>query len=111
MKTRVVTNLLATSAVAAAVAGIAPATASATPVTCTGSMNAFLAYNGECEGGAGTYWLEIDCIGYNVGVLPPVLGQYTVRKNLPLGQPGTVGCIAGNWSSAGYGIAGRANPA
>ncbi|MCP2275005.1 hypothetical protein SAMN04244553_2364 [Nocardia amikacinitolerans] len=94
--------LLALTATAA-IAG----TASADSSGCQGSMNGPWGYNGVCQGGEGTYRLEIDCVGYNFTTFPPILGQYTTRADLPVGQPGTVACFGPNWSSAGWALGSR----
>ncbi len=103
---RAIAMCLAAPAVAVALTGTATGTAAAEP-GCSGSMNGPWAYNGICQGGAGSYRLEVDCIGYNFAALPPALGQFTVRQDLPVGQAGTVACFGPNWSSAGWGVAGR----
>ncbi|MEU8899738.1 hypothetical protein [Nocardia sp. NPDC048505] len=104
---RTLSLCLAAPVVALALTGVASGTAAAAPGPdgCEGSMNAGFAYNGNCQGGTGTYRLEVDCFGYNLS--PFAIGPYTVRKDLPVGQAGTVACFGPNWSSAGWGSGGR----
>lgn len=97
---------LVAPAVAVALTGMATGTAAAEP-DCSGSMNGPWAYNGTCQGDAGSYRLEIDCVGYDFTANPPILGQFTTRKDLPVGQSGTVACFGPYWSSAGWGMRAR----
>ncbi len=103
---RAIIVCLAAPVVAVAVTGIGTGTAVAEP-GCSGSMNGPWAYNGNCQGGGGSYRLEIDCVGYDFTAFPPILGQYTTREDLPLGKAGTVACFGPNWSSAGWGMGAR----
>ena len=106
LSARALALCLAAPAVAVALTGVSTGTAAADP-GCQGSMNGPWAFNGQCQGDPGTYRIEVDCLGYDFSAGLPVLGQYTVRRDLPVGQSATVGCIGPNWSSAGYGIGGR----
>ncbi|MEV6432847.1 hypothetical protein [Nocardia sp. NPDC051463] len=103
---RAVAMCLAAPIAAVALTGITAGTAAAAP-GCEGSMNAGFSYNGVCRGEEGTYRLEIDCIGYNFAANPPVVGQFTSRQDLPVGQAGTVACFGPNWSSAGWAVGAR----
>lgn len=103
---RTVAMLLAAPLAAVALSGVTAGTAAAAP-SCEGSMNGPWAYNGLCQGGEGSYRLEVDCVGYNVATMPPAIGPFTVRKDLPDGQAGTVSCFGPNWSSAGWAVGAR----
>jgi hypothetical protein len=103
---RAIAMCLAAPAAAFALTGMSTGTAAAEP-GCSGSMNGPWSYNGTCQGDSGSYRLEIDCIGYDFTANPPILGQYTARKDLPVGQSGTVACFGPNWSSAGWGVGAR----
>ncbi|MFB7878417.1 hypothetical protein ACFC06_24495 [Nocardia sp. NPDC056064] len=103
---RALAMCLAVPAVAVALTGLASGTAAADP-GCQGSMNGPWAFNGQCQGEPGTYRIEVDCLGYDFTTLPPALGQYTLRRDLPVGQAASIGCIGPGWVSAGYGVGGR----